>query len=458
MDLVAAEKHLNAFRPDARDSAMETLQQGIAAGEVSTPPLTGDVNVHLHTFHSFNAEDYSPAGLVWEGRKRGMDVVGSVDFDVLDAMEEMFRAGESLGVRTVAALETRVFVEAYADKELNSPGEPGVYYFMGTGFTRGPAPGSPAEEVLDAMRAQARARNEALLGRILPALTPITIDYERDVLPLTPGGNATERHMLAALDAASRKAFANERDLAGFWAERLGTSPEQALRLLPDTAAFRNAIRKALMKAGGIGYVQPTKETFPEIRSVLGMIEACEAIPCAAWLDGTTAGEADAAEWLDFFVGLGCRALNIIPDRNWNISDPAVRATKVAKFNTIVEEASKRHLVLSVGTEMNSYGLKFVDTFSAPEMQPHAALFTEGAYTLYGHTLLQRALGFGLMSRWAADEFGNDHQRANRFYLSVGQHGFPPRAAREALANLGSGTSSEGILSCLKRPGTGHAS
>ena len=43
------------------------------------------------------------------------------------------------------------------------------------------------------------------MARVNAYLDPVTIDYERDVLPLTPAGNATERHMLVAyMHAAER--------------------------------------------------------------------------------------------------------------------------------------------------------------------------------------------------------------------------------------------------------------
>jgi hypothetical protein len=57
------------------------------------------------------------------------------------------------------------------------------------------------------MRAGARARNEEMLERLRPVIAPTEVDYEADVLPLTPSGNATERHVLAVLDAKARGMF-----------------------------------------------------------------------------------------------------------------------------------------------------------------------------------------------------------------------------------------------------------
>jgi hypothetical protein len=152
---------------------------------------------------------------------------------------------------------------------------------------------------------------------------------------------------------------------------------------------FRNMVRSRLMKRGGVGYMQPARDTFPPIGDVVRTILESEAIPCATWLDGTSAGEADAGKLLDDCIALGCLAVNIIPDRNWNLPGPAEKALKTRNLKEIVEAARERHLIFSVGTEMNNHGQKFVDTFSAPELAPYAADFREGALALHGHTVLQ---------------------------------------------------------------------
>jgi hypothetical protein len=53
--------------------------------------------------------------------------MGIVDFDVLDGVDEFLDACELVGVRGSAGIETRVFLPEFATREINSPGEPGVY-------------------------------------------------------------------------------------------------------------------------------------------------------------------------------------------------------------------------------------------------------------------------------------------------------------------------------------------
>ena len=186
------------------------------------------------------------------------------------------------------------------------------------------------------------------------------------------------------------------------------------------------------MKRGGVGYVQPSPEAFPTVAEFHAMIVACGALPCVTWLDGTTAGEQAIDELLDLLIGQGAVAMNIIPDRNWNIADPETRQLKVAKLHEIVRIAAARDLPINVGTEMNAPGNKLVDDFDVPEMAPVKQAFLDGAHFIYGHTVMQRALGLGYQSEWAQAHLPTRRER-NDFYTTVGYR-VPPGA--DGLARL----------------------
>lgn len=97
-----------------------------------------NVNMHLHSHFSFNAENWAPTKIAEECSAAGLDAAGLIDFDVLDGLDEFFAAGERLGLRSIVGLETRVFYNEFADKEIDSPGEPGVHYMDGIGFCKVP--------------------------------------------------------------------------------------------------------------------------------------------------------------------------------------------------------------------------------------------------------------------------------------------------------------------------------
>jgi hypothetical protein len=183
------------------------------------------------------------------------------------------------------------------------------------------------------------------------------------------------------------------------------------------------------MKQGGVGYVRPGAETFPTVEQFHSLITACGALPCAAWLDGTSAGEQAIEELLTLLVGKGVVTFNIVPDRNWNISDPEAKQVKLRNLYQVVELAQALDLPLNVGTEMNSYGQKLIDTFEAVELAPVREAFLDGAHFIYGHTALQRAAELGYLSAWAEAHLPTRRER-NAFYTRVGYQLSPGRPGR----------------------------
>jgi hypothetical protein len=437
------EAQLNDFLPAKRTQALQAL---IASGEPAGAPQPA-VNLHCHTFFSFNAFGYSPTGLAWLARQRGFKGLGIVDFDVLDGVDEFLNACELLLARGSAGMETRVFIPEFASREINSPGEPGVYYYMGIGFPGSRVPAAAAPILAD-MRQCAEGRNRTMVARINAFLSPVTVDYDRDVLPLTPAGNATERHMLVAYQRAAAGRFP---DPADFWAEKLALPPEQVAAQIGDAVKFQNTLRAKLMKRGGVGYAQPGAQTFPPVDEVSRLIVACGALPCATWLDGTTAGEQAEEELLNLLISKGVVAINIIPDRNWNISDPDKRRLLVQNLYNVVALAGQLDLPINVGTEMNAPGQKLVDDFEAPELAPVRQAFLDGADFIYGHTILQRALGLGYQSEWAVAHLPTRRQR-NAFYTQAGRLVPPGRPGLARLESLPSTLSPVEILGRLAHP------
>ena len=413
------EEQLNDFDAGRRRAALHALVQAAQQGDIPLPPERDVVNLHCHTFFSYNGYGYSPTALAWLAKKEGWAAAGIVDFDVLDGVEEFLAACDLAYLRGAAGLETRVYIPEFATREINSPGEPGIFYLMGIGYTQSRAAGAAAE-TLARMRETAAERNRAMLAKLNAHLEPVRADYERDVLSLTPRGNATERHMLEAYDRLARVRFPERKALVAFWAAKLGVGEEEIQKLVDNPHALRDVIRSKLMKKGGVGYMAPTPEAFPRVAEVNQMTIACGALPCATWLDGTSEGEQAEAELLELLIAQGVVALNIIPDRNWNIADEATRQQKVAKLYEVVELAKSLDLPLIVGTEMNKYGQKRVDDFDAAPLAPLRGDFLDGAYFIYGHTLLQRAAGLGYQSAWAAQYLPTRRER-NAFYTTVGK-------------------------------------
>lgn len=405
---------LDDFDPRVRREALRAL-----AAQAAAPPPGTNVNMHAHSFFSFNTDGWSPSRVAWECRQGGLYAAALCDFDVLDGVEEFLDAGLLLGLRAAVHLETRVYLDAMRDVETTSPGEPGVTYIMGGGFVRAPAPGTAPANDLDAYRQRAGERNVALIGRINGLLPDMAIHYAQDAVRLTPGGNPTERHIIRAYVSKAAARFGDGDNLVAYWACVLGKDGAATQALMRDQPRFEEVVRAKLVKRGGLGYEQPSASTFPPAAAFVDWVKACDALPMITWLDGTSKGERDPVALLDCLCGLGGVTLNIIPDRNWNVSDPTDRDRRRAALAAIVAEADRRGLPINIGTEMNRQGLPLFDDLDGDVLRTYKDTFLRGAQILVGHSLLARFADHGYGSGQALAEF-SDIDKRNAFFASVG--------------------------------------
>lgn len=408
------ERKLDSIDRAERKEALLALCEKVNRGQIVVPEPGTDVNLHCHTFFSYNAYGYSPSKFAWLARKRGLAVAGIVDFDVLDGLEEFLEASRLLGLKACAGMETRVFVPEFADKVMTSPGEPGITYHMGVGFpTAGLA--DRQQDFLLGLKRTAQERNRGLMQRVNKYLSPVELDYEKHVVTLTPAGNATERHICLAFARRARQVFADDKDLARFWTDKLGVNAESLG--LPEGRSLLNTIRAKTMKLGGVGYVPPDTGAFPTMEQANRFVLAAGGIPTLTWLDGTSDGEREIERLLRVAMRSGVAAINTIPDRNYT---PGVKDEKLANLYQMVELAEKLDLPLVIGTEMNSPGQKFVDDFDSEELSPLVPVFLKGAYIVYAHSVLQQRAGLGYTSDWAKENF-EDVAAKNEFFQKLGE-------------------------------------
>ena len=100
------EKQLNSYDAAERREALKALSVGHADAlrEEST-----NVNMHCHSFFSYNADGFSPSRIARDSRKAGLYAVGLCDFDVLDGLEEFLAAGQRLGLRATVRKKNTFF-------------------------------------------------------------------------------------------------------------------------------------------------------------------------------------------------------------------------------------------------------------------------------------------------------------------------------------------------------------
>ncbi len=436
------ERKLDSFDPAERKEALLSLCEKVSSGEVTLPQPGTDVNLHCHTFFSYNSYGYSPSKFAWLARKAGLAVAEVVDFDVLDALEEFLEAARMLGLKGCAGIETRVFVPEFSDRVINSPGEPGISYHMGVGFPSAKLQGELLE-FLKGLRETAQQRNRDLMLRVNQYLKPAELDYEQDVLILTPSGNATERHMCLAYARKAKEIFKDTDELTKFWFKKLGVQIK--FTQLPEGRELLNTIRAKTMKRGGVGYVLPDKGSFPRMADTNQFLLAAGAIPTMTWLDGTSEGEQAIEELLNVAMSTGAAAINVIPDRNYG---PGTSEQKLKNLYHVIELVEKLYLPVVVGTEMNSPGQKFVDDFASEELSPLVPIFLKGAHIVYAHSVLQQKCGLGYTSEWAKRNFKGVAQK-NEFFQALGSLLQPKE--EDKLVSLNENTTPKEILELVPR-------
>lgn len=417
-EIKSLESELNSLDCKVRKNALAEICDLLRTGKLHCDGPTEAHNLHCHTFYSYNGYGFSPSYIAWLARRHGWLAAGVVDFDVLDGVDEFLSAARKLNVRGVCGIETRTFIPELADKEINSPGEPGVAYHLGAGFTSGKAVGNAAG-FLDGLRAKAAGRTRQIVELVNSLLAPVAIDFDRDAVALTPNGNVTERHACLAYRIKSEQIFPDAVARAAFWSEKLGIGLDEAAKVVENHVRLEGLIRAKTMKKGGVGYVKPDPASFPALAEMNAFVKACGALPAIAWLDGASAGEQDVDALLDLHLANGAAVLNIIPDRNWNFADPEIKSKKVFELDRALAAAARRNLPVIVGTEMNAPGQKLVDGFDSDALSHHVDAFVEGAAIAFAHTLLQPE-DKGYLSAWAAAKF-KDIAAKNSFYAAFGR-------------------------------------
>ena len=349
---------LNSFDPAARRQALQAVRLQNCA-----------FNMHCHSFYSYNGYGYSPSMLAAIAKERNWRGVMLVDFDVLDAVDEFLAAAKFLGVPAAAGMETRVFVPEFADKEINSPGEPGIAYHLGCGFTASAVPESQ-KAFAASLKERAANRTRTLVEKVNTLLTETAIDFDAVAKKFTPAGNVTERHVCCAYRVAAEEKFSGK-ELAAYWQEKIGAFEADAVKM-------EALIRAKTMKSGGVGYVKADPESFPTLEEMNNFIKSCGATPTLAWLNGLSAGENDVEALLDLHQKYGAGAVTLIPDRNWRAADPEKSAKLVAELDRFVAACVARNLPLLAGTEMNAPGQLLNDDYTIPQLVKHLDVFCAG--------------------------------------------------------------------------------
>ena len=72
------EQQLDSFDIAKRKEALKELLEMVGSGKIELAKVGSDVNLHIHSFYSYNACGYSPTKIAWLAKKAGLAVAGTV--------------------------------------------------------------------------------------------------------------------------------------------------------------------------------------------------------------------------------------------------------------------------------------------------------------------------------------------------------------------------------------------
>ena len=368
------------------ENALEALKKMVA--EEPRPNTGRDVNNHIHTTYSFSP--YSPTAAVWFAREAGLCTCGLMDHDSIAGAEEFLTAADAAGMAATIGMECRASFAGtpFADKKLNNPDQTGVLYMTLHGV-----PHNRAKELNDAFapyRARRNDRNRKMVGAIngMMGKYGVTIDFEKDVLPLSNyamGGSVTERHLSSALAYKMLDVIGSGEKLIRFIKDemKLPISAKIEGYLLDESNPHRMYDLLGWIKSQLISkfYIDADDE-LPSVQEALALSERIGAISAAAYLgdvgDSVT-GDKRAQKFEDdfldelvaYYAELGFRAVTYMPSRNTKAQLTRLRAL-----------CEKHGLFQISGEDINSPRQSFV---CEAQRDPEFANLYEATWALIAH-------------------------------------------------------------------------
>ena len=368
------------------DNALEALKKMVTQ---EPKPVTGrDVNNHIHTTYSFSP--YSPTAAVWFAREAGLCTCGLMDHDSIAGAEEFLAAADVAGMAATIGMECRASFAGtpFGDRKLNNPDQSGVLYMTLHGVPHNRA--AELNEAFAPYRAKRNDRNRRMVEAIngMMGRYGVTIDFDRDVLPLSnyaKGGTVTERHLSSALACRMLDVIGSGEKLIAFIKNELQLPISGKIEgyLLDENNPHRMYDLLGWIKSQLIArfYIDAIDE-LPTVREALDLSERIGAISAAAYLgdvgDSVT-GDKRAQKFEDdfldeliaYYAELGFRAVTYMPSRNTKAQLTRLRAL-----------CEKHNLFQISGEDINSPRQSFV---CEAQRDPAFANLYEATWALIAH-------------------------------------------------------------------------
>ena len=189
---------LNLLNAATKEERLANLSKVLKT--TTFPPMVPQyINNHIHTTYSFSP--YSPTAAVYAARMEGLCTAGIIDHDSISGAEEFLEAAKLVDMPVTIGMEARISMNGtrLEGRRTNNPDQVGVSYMTIQAVPHDKI--SVLTEFFKPYQAARHIRNRKMIEKI-NALVGVSLDYDRDVLPLSEAkdnGGVTERHLMYAL-------------------------------------------------------------------------------------------------------------------------------------------------------------------------------------------------------------------------------------------------------------------
>ncbi len=377
-----------------------------------------DANNHIHTIYSFSP--YSPTKAAYMAYKAGLTSAGIMDHDSLSGPVEFKTACKMLKLGATSGVEVRAKFDRGFGK-INHPDQANCIYMAAHGI-----PDQNVEAFNAYLAPFRKARNERN-AKMCKLITDkfgkfgITLDFEKDVLPLSQahlGGGVTERHLLYALATKLDQKFGRTEELIKFLTDDLNLAVSDKIKgylLDKDNEHFLYDLLGVLKADTAFFYIDADEE-MPEAEEFVKKAKSFGAIPAYAYLgdvgDSVT-GDKKAQKFEDDFLpelikeikAIGIQAVAYMPTRN--TSAQLERLGALLKENDLFEIS---------GEDINSPRQKFE---CAALANPQYSHLIDSTWALIGHEAIssEKGIEYGMFSEKTMSEMPDLQERIKAFAI-----------------------------------------
>ena len=298
--------------------------------ETVFPPMVPEyINNHIHTTYSFSP--YSPTAAVYAARMEGLCTAGIIDHDSISGAEEFLEAAKIVDMPVTIGMEARISMDGtrLEGRRTNNPDQVGVSYMTIQGVPHDKI--ETLTEFFKPYQAARHARNRKMIEKI-NALVGVSLDYDRDVLPLSQAaenGGVTERHLMYALALELEKQVGKGQPMIDkLTSLGMNLSEKQKTMLLDTEYPFYAYDVLGMLKGTFVPmiFIDATDEC-PKLKDMVKLCKDVDAFLCYAYLgdvgDSVT-GDKKAQKFEDDYLDdvfeclkeEGVKAVTYMPTRN----------------------------------------------------------------------------------------------------------------------------------------------